>query len=271
MKLTIGLGQMNSRDNRIKNLDAAETLIRILAAKGVDLVMLPEYSTFIGPDDQKRKHAEPLHQSFWLERIRSLAFELKLFIHIGSCLEKEGDRIFNTAVVVDPRGEIVACYRKIHLFDVEVPGGTRYLESSVFDPGKEIVTFDIGEFIFGMATCYDLRFPELFRELTKRGANVLLVPAAFTLTTGRDHWEILLRARAIENLCWVAAAGQWGAAPPDYQSFGRSMVINPWGLVVAQAADGVSTLTAEMDLSTLQETRTSFPSLEHRRDDLFFP
>ncbi len=269
MKLTIGLGQMNSRDDRKKNLAAAENLIRNLAKKGAELIMLPEYFSFLGSDDLRKQLAEPLLQSFWLETIRKLARELNVHIHIGSCLEREGERIFNTGVVVDPQGEIIARYRKIHLFDVELPDGRKYLESSVFSPGSEIVTFSIGEIIFGMATCYDLRFPELFRQLTKKGAQILLVPAAFTQQTGRDHWEVLLRARAIENLCWVAAAGQWGAAPPDHLCFGRSMVINPWGTIVAQAADGVCAVMAELDMTALQEIRSSFPALEHRRDDLF--
>jgi nitrilase len=269
MKLTIGLGQMNSRENREENLAAAERLIRDLANKGAELIMLPEYFSFLGSDNLRKQLAEPLLQSFWLETIRSLAQELDVYIHIGSCLERDGERIFNTGVVVDSKGEIIARYRKIHLFDVELPDGRKYLESDVFSPGNEIATFAIEGIIFGMATCYDLRFPELFRQLTKKGAQVLLVPAAFTLQTGRDHWEVLLRARAIENLCWVAAVGQWGEASPDHLCFGRSMVINPWGIIVAQAADGVFAVTADLDITALQEIRSSFPVLEHRRDDLF--
>ena len=269
MKLTIGLGQMNSRENREENLAAAECLIRDLANKGAELVMLPEYFSFLGSDALRKQLAEPLPQSFWLKTIRRLAQELNVHIHIGSCLEREGERIFNTGVVVDPQGEIIARYRKIHLFDVELPDGRKYLESDVFSPGNEIATFAIEGITFGMATCYDLRFPELFRHLARKGAQVLLLPAAFTLQTGRDHWEVLLRARAIENLCWVAAAGQWGAAPPDHLCFGRSMVVNPWGTVVAQAADGVASVTAELDMTILQEIRTSFPALMHRRDNLF--
>jgi len=191
-------------------------------------------------------------------------------VHIGSYLERDGDRFFNTGVVFDPKGERIAVYRKIHLFDVEIPGGKSYRESDTISPGTEVVTFPIGAFRFGMATCYDLRFPELFRRLAQIGADVILLPAAFTLQTGRDHWELLLRARAVENLCWVAAAGQWGPAPPDHLTFGRSMVINPWGLVVGQAPDGVSTLIARLDLETIHEIRTRFPAHNHIRRDLFF-
>ena len=269
MKMRIGLAQMNSQDSRKTNLRAAETLVRKLAGEGAELVMLPEHFSFIGPDHQKPRMAEPLDSSPSLEMIRSCAAELKIHIHLGSFLEKDGDKVFNTAVVVDSSGEVIARYRKIHLFDVEVPGGKTYLESDTISPGQQTAIFAIGDFVFGLATCYDLRFPELFRSLVSRGANTLLLPAAFTLQTGRDHWEVLLRARAVENQCWVAAAGQWGAAPPHHLSYGRSMVIDPWGIVVVQAVDGVSTVTADLNLDTLQSVRTSFPALTHIRTDLF--
>jgi predicted amidohydrolase len=152
---------------------------------------------------------------------------------------------------------------------VEIPGGTKYLESATISPGQETAGFSIGAFKFGLATCYDLRFPELFRRLVLTGVNVILLPAAFTMQTGRDHWEILLRARAIENLCWMVGVGQWGAAPPQHVCYGRSMVVNPWGLVVAQAPDGVAKVTAEIDLHTLQDIRIRFPALAHVRDDIF--
>jgi predicted amidohydrolase len=153
--------------------------------------------------------------------------------------------------------------------NVVVPGGMEYLESNWITPGDEVVTFSIGDIKFGMSTCYDLRFPEMYRRLADQGVQVILVPAAFTLQTGRDHWELLLRARAVENLCWVAAAAQWGPSPPDHICFGRSIIINPWGIVVAQAQDGISTVVAEIDLGILKKTRMSFPALNHRRKDLF--
>jgi deaminated glutathione amidase len=269
MKITIGLSQMNSRDNKQDNLLAAEKSIRELAAKGAKLIMLPEHFNFIGPDSLRRENAEPLNESPSLDRIRTLASQLKVHVHIGSYMERDEKRFFNTGVVFDDNGERIARYRKIHLFDVEIPGGKSYRESDIVSPGNELVTFPIGGFLFGMATCYDLRFPELFRRLAELGTDVILLPAAFTLQTGRDHWELLLRARAVENLCWVAAAGQWGPAPPNNLTYGRSMVVNPWGLVVSQAQDGVSTITAELDLETLRATRTRFPALDHIRRDLF--
>lgn len=270
MKMIIGLSQMNSRDNKQENLAAAERSIRDLAERGAELIMLPEHFNFIGADSQRRENAELLDYSPSLDSIRRLAAELKVHVHIGSFLERKDDRFFNTGVVIDHNGERIARYRKIHLFDVEIPGGKSYRESDIISPGNEVVTFSIGAFTFGMATCYDLRFPELFRRLGEMGADVILLPAAFTLQTGRDHWELLLRARAVENLCWVAAAGQWGASPPQHLTFGRSMVINPWGLVMSQAPDGVSAITAEIDLETIREVRTKFPVHNHIRRDLFF-
>lgn len=269
MKMRIGLAQMNSQDNKKENLLSAETLIRELAGNGAELVMLPEHFDFIGPDHEKPKQAEPIESSFTVDVIRNIASDLKIYIHIGSFLERDSDAVFNTALVFSPSGEIIAKYRKIHLFDVEIPGGRTYLESDTISPGHETALFTIGDYVFGMATCYDLRFPELFRSLAGQGADVLLLPAAFTLETGKDHWELLLRARAVENQCWVAGAGQWGTAPPNHSSYGRSMVIDPWGIVVAQAADGISTVIAELDSDILQSVRTTFPALNHIRRDLF--
>jgi predicted amidohydrolase len=153
---------------------------------------------------------------------------------------------------------------------VEVPGGASFRESDTISAGSEVVVADIDGLVCGLATCYDLRFPELFRQLVMKGARLLLVPAAFTMQTGRDHWELLLRARAVENLCWLAAAGQWGTAPPNHSSFGRSMVIDPWGIVIARASDGPGVVVATIDTEPQDAMRAAFPCLEHIRRDLFF-
>lgn len=269
MTLTVGCAQLNSTDDTAANLAAAERAIVQAAVQGARLVMLPEHFYFLGPEESKRRRAEELAQAGWLPRMSELAQSLGIYIHIGSFLERQQETIYNTAVVISPDGEVIAQYRKLHLFDVEIPGGMIYRESNVVSPGDAVVSFEVDGFVFGMATCYDLRFPELFRKLVDHDATVLLVPAAFTLQTGRDHWEVLLRARAIENLCWVAAAGQWGTAPPGQQLFGRSMIINPWGVVISQAADGVTTIIAELDLEKVRQIRTRFPVLQHRRRDLF--
>ncbi len=267
--MRIGLAQLNSRGDKSRNMALAEVQIRKLADEGAGLVMLPEHTDFIGPDHEKRGQAESIDNSSWLEAIGTLASSLQLYIHIGSFLERDEDKIYNTAVVIDSSGEIVATYRKIHLFDVEIPGGRTYLESEIISPGNKTTLFTIGDFIFGMATCYDLRFPELFRSLMHQGANVLLLPAAFTRETGEEHWELLLRARAVENQCWVAAVGQWGTAPPNHDSYGNSMVINPWGKVITRASDGISIVCAEIELQTVQSIRTTFPANDHVRRDLF--
>lgn len=268
-RLRIGLAQLNSGDSTDANLSSAQEAINRLADAGAELIVLPEHTDFIGPDDQKSGHAEEIKSSSYLAAVSKLAARHRCHIHCGSYLEKDGDRIYNSAVVFGPGGEMVAKYRKLHLFDVEIPGGRKYLESSVISSGNETALFSIGEFTVGLATCYDLRFPELFRRLAIQGANLILLPAAFTMQTGRDHWEVLLRARAIENQCWVAGIGQWGEAPPSHLCYGRSMVIDPWGLVVAQAQDGVTTLTADIDLETVRGIRTRFPALTHIRQDIF--
>jgi predicted amidohydrolase len=267
--MKIGLAQMNSQDSKSHNLNRAAELIDRLAQQGAEFVVLPEYFNYLGPDEHKPAQAEPIDASQSLARISAKAREYRIHIHLGSFLERGGDAVFNTSVVFDPRGEIIATYRKIHLFDVRIPGGREYLESETLTAGNEPVTFAIGGITFGLAICYDLRFPELFRRMSDRGAQVLLVPAAFTLQTGRDHWELLARARAVENLCWVVAVGQWGKHPPANTCFGRSMVIDPWGLVTVQAQDGETTALADIDMETLHRIRESFPALGHRRGDLF--
>ncbi len=268
MSFKIGIGQMNSREEKGSNLNMAEALIDGLAEKGARLIMLPEYFLFLGDTAEIPDHAEPIDGPS-LDRIRQKAVSHKRYIHCGSFPEKKDDRIYNTSVVFNPDGVIIAVYRKIHLFDVELPDGTRYSESDIFTAGSRVVTFRIDEMTFGMSICYDLRFPELYGQLAKNGAQVLLVPAAFTLETGRDHWELLLRTRAVDNLCWVAAAAQWGPHPPDKVCYGRSLVVNPWGLVVAKAPDGISLLTAEIDLDLQARLKTAFPVANHHREDLF--
>ena len=266
--MKIGIAQMNTQDDKSKNLVQAEELIDRLAAQGAQFIILPEYFHFLGQEEDMPKNAESMEGQS-LELNRRKAQEHRVHLHSGSFLEKENDNIYNTSAVIDPRGNIIAKYRKIFLFDVETPGGFVYKESATITSGNEVVTFKVGDIIFGMSVCYDLRFPEMYRRLMKMEAQVILVPAAFTLQTGRDHWELLLRARAVENLSWVISSAQWGPHPPNFTCYGRSMVINPWGLVVAQAPDGVSCLTAEIDMDIVKGTRLTFPALSHTREDLF--
>jgi predicted amidohydrolase len=229
-------------------------------------VVLPEKWNVLGTGEQMAAAAETLDGPS-ISWARELAAELGIDLVAGSIVERvEGrSKTMNTSVHVGPDGGVRAVYRKIHMFDVEVDG-TVYRESDEEDPGDEIVVSKLaGGTTIGMSVCYDLRFPELFRILTLRGAEILVNPSAFTLATTRDHWETLLRARAIENQCFVVAPNQIGAHPPGHRSGGRSLIVDPWGLPVAMASDGEAAIVAELDLERLGEVRRTLPSLANRR------
>lgn len=266
--MKFGIIQMNSNENKDHNLARAQSMVQMLAEKGAELIMLPEHFNFIGPDEQKRTQAEPIEDSPTRELVSQWAKSLGIYLHTGSFLEQDSAAIYNASYVFNPAGEPCAHYRKMHLFDVEVPGGVRYRESDTVTAGDCVVTFEAAGYTFGMATCYDLRFPELFRRLLDNGAEVFLIPAAFTVQTGRDHWQLLLRARAVENLCWVLAANQWGPSAPHHYCYGRSMAIDPWGTVVATAVDGEQTLLVEINRQAINDRRRTFPATEHRRPEL---
>ena len=240
------------------------------SADGAELIVLPEKWTAIGSDEQVRAAAETL-EGPTVAWACALARELGVELVAGSFVEKlEGtDKLANTSVHVDRRGELRAVYRKLHMFDVEVDGRS-YRESDLEEAGSEIVLSHTDEGVeLGMSICYDLRFPELYRILAVRGARVLTVPAAFTLATTRDHWETLLRARAIENQAFVIAANQIGEHPAGMRSGGRSMIVDAWGLVLAQAPDEPTHIVAELDLERQREIRSALPSLANRRDDAY--
>ena len=200
----------------------------------------------------------------------ALGRELGLWLVAGSIVERvEGDdKLRNTSVLVGPDGEVHATYRKIHLFDVEVEGMV-YRESDAEAPGDEVVVADAGGLPLGMAVCYDLRFPELFRIMAVRGARAISLPAAFTVPTGRAHWEVLVRARAIENQVFVIAAGQIGRHPPDHESYGHSMIVDPWGVVLAEAPDEECFVAADLDLDAQDQVREKLPSLANRRPEAY--
>lgn len=266
--MKIGVVQTNLQNDKKKNLAFIEVCIDKLAGEGADLITLPEMFTFLGPDAEMVANAETIDGPS-LTRMRNKAKEKGVFLHCGSMLEKRGDKYFNTSVVFNRSGKQIAQYSKIHLFDIEIPGGVVYRESDLVTPGKDIVTFVCEGVIVGLSICYDMRFPELYRKLVDKGVSLILVPAVFTLMTGKDHWEPLLRARAIENLCYLAAAGNWGVCAPKYNSFGHSFIINPWGTILAQAADCETTILAELDFKLLAGIREKLPALNHRRRDLF--
>jgi predicted amidohydrolase len=259
--------QLNSTADKAANLAAAERLVRAAAADGAKLVGLPEKWTVLGSPEDLRREAEPLDGPA-LTATAGWARELGVAILAGSIAERDGETIHNTSVLFDAAGERVAVYRKIHMFDVDVEG-VSYRESATETAGEELATASLAlgdeELELGLTICYDVRFPELYRILTLRGAKLLTVPAAFTVPTGRAHWEVLLRARAIENQAFVLAPGQVGKTPPHYESWGHSVLVDPWGRVLAEAGDGEGFVAADLDLAELERIRAEVPSLANRR------
>jgi deaminated glutathione amidase len=268
----IAAAQMVSGGNKAHNLDVATRLVRQAAGLGARLVGLPENFSWMGNDTERAAAAEGL-EGPTLARMAQLARELKLSLLAGSVLETgaPGGRLYNTSVLFGPDGARVAVYRKMHLFDVEVGDGATYRESAAVAPGTEVVAAalqpaELGT--LGMSVCYDLRFPELYRRLATAGATLLSVPAAFTLMTGKDHWEVLLRARAIENQAYVLAPAQGGRHSEQRVTYGHAMVVDPWGLVVARASEGEGLAIAPVDPGLLGRIRDNLPCLKHRRLDV---
>jgi predicted amidohydrolase len=261
--------QLNSTADKDRNLEVAERLVRAAAEDGAGLAVLPEKWSVVGDPDALHAGAEPLDGPT-LSAAAGWARELGIHLVAGSVAERlaEGERLANTTAVFGPDGERLAVYRKMHMFDVDV-GGVSYRESATEDAGEEIVTVPLGEVELGLAICYDVRFPELLRILTVRGARVIALPSAFTLPTGSGHWEVLVRARAIENQIFMVAAGQVGRAPPHYESWGHSMIADPWGRVLAVAPDEECFVAADLDLEEQERIRQSLPSLANRRPGLY--
>jgi predicted amidohydrolase len=258
--------QMTSGPDKAQNVESATRLIRRAASLGAKLVGLPENFSWMGPDKERAGAAESLDGPT-LARMAALARELKITLLAGSIPERgaPGDRFYNTSALFGAGGERLAVYRKIHLFDVDVGDGARYRESESIAPGSEVVTAETEVGRIGMSVCYDLRFPELYRRLASGGATLLTVPSAFTLTTGKDHWEVLLRARAIENQAYVLAPAQFGRHTENRITYGHAMLVDPWGLVIARASDGEGLAVGPLDPSLQARIRSNLPSLTHRR------
>jgi predicted amidohydrolase len=261
--------QLNSTADKDRNRATAERLVHAAAVDGAELVVLPEKWSILGDPDALRAGAEPLDGPT-LAAAAGWARELGIHLVAGSVAERldDGDRLANTSVLFGPDGERIAVYRKIHMFDVDV-GGVAYRESATEDPGEEIVTAPAGEVELGLAICYDVRFPELMRILGVRGAQVIALPAAFTRPTGGGHWEVLVRARAIENQLFMVASGQIGEAPPHYDSWGHSMIVDPWGRVLAEAPDEECFVAADLDFAEQERIRKSLPALANRRPGIY--
>jgi predicted amidohydrolase len=260
---------MSSTPDKVENKEAAEALIREAASAGADLVALPELWSCHGLDEVYRQNAEPVPGPT-TNSLGDLARELGIYLLGGSILEGDpgAQRLSNTSTFFDPSGAMTAVYRKIHLFDVRV-SDREYLESANISPGSEIVTAKAGPATLGLSVCYDVRFPELYRLLALRGAEIMAVPAAFTLQTGKDHWELLLRARAVENQAFVIAPAQWGRKADGRRTYGRSMIVDPWGTVLATCPDCDGYALAALDLDYLHRFRTEFPALANRRPEAY--
>jgi predicted amidohydrolase len=264
-RLRVALVQLDAGSDPEVNVSAAVRLADQAAAGGARLVALPEYLQYRGPDEGYRASARPIPGPF-TDAFAEVARRRGCWILVGSLAETSADptRPYNTSSLLDPDGAVVAVYRKVHLFDVAVDAGPVDLESARVSPGDRLVVADVDGVKLGLSICYDVRFPELYRGLALAGAEVLTVPANFTERTGRDHWEVLLRARAIENGAYVIAPSQING-PPGQPAFGRTMVVDPWGTVIAQAADRVEIVTAELDTDRVAAVRRQIPALANRR------
>ena len=258
--------QMTSTQEVEANLALSESLVREAARGGASLVALPENFSYFKVEGEVAAFRTGLDGEL-VARFGGLARELAVTLLLGSIPEAipESEKTYNTSVLLGPDGQTLAVYRKIHLFDVDVPGVVELKESKAVEAGEEVVTAKTPACVVGLTVCYDLRFPELYRRLARAGAELLTVPSAFLPHTGKDHWEALLRARAIENQAYVIAPAQFGRHSERRQSYGRSLIIDPWGLVLAQAPDGEGVITAEIDLDHLRTLRRNMPCLEHMR------
>ncbi len=259
--------QITSTPEIEPNLLQVEELIRHAARQGAQFIMTPEVSDMIEPKRPDRlKKARPESENLMLGLASELAKETGAWILLGSVTVRLAeDKLANRSLLVSPDGRVAARYDKIHMFDVDLPNGERYRESAVFEPGQEGVLASLPWGTLGMTICYDLRFPHLYRSLGHGGADFLTIPAAFTVPTGKAHWHVLLRARAIENGAFVFAPAQWGEHHPGRKTYGHSLIVNPWGEVLAEGEDGTGVIVAEIDTAKIAEARASVPSLRHDR------
>lgn len=274
--MRVSVIQMNQGSDKAANLDQARRLIEAaVEADRPGLVTLPETWTNLGGGRDSRMAAaevlppegsgEPGGPAY--EMLRGLARTHGIHVHGGSMIEAGGEKLFNTTVVFDPQGKEIARYRKIHLFDITGPDGTGYRESALYGAGDRLVTFEAGGITFGCTICYDIRFAEEYLALRRLGAEAIFVPSNFTLQTGKDHWEVLMKVRAIESQCWILAAASWGQYEERGAArsvYGHSLVADPWGHVVAKVSDGIGWATARIDPKVTARVRRDMPVLEHR-------
>ncbi len=270
--MKISLIQMNSRPDRAQNLAEAKRLMQeAVSLDGPDLIVLPEHFDWSGGTlDEKCNAADAIPGGEAYRMLQAFAAQNRVAIHSGSILERtaKSDRIYNSTVVFNALGEEVGIYRKIHLFDITAPDGKKYFESATVAPGKDMLIYELNGLRIGCAICYDLRFSRLFDQLATHGVDIFVLPAAFTMQTGKDHWEVLCRARAIEFQAYFVACGQWGSYPAPggetRQTYGNSLVCDPWGQVIARASDKVGVISARIDPERLREVRALIPMSGHR-------
>ena len=268
-KFTVAVLQLDSQDDVQKNLDTVVSFIEEAAARGAKLITMPESMNYVGLDNAG--HAEEIPGGPTFQLMSEQAKKYGVWLHCGSIYEKNPNdpRPFNSTMVIDPRGNLAAKYHKIHPFDVVIPNGPVNRESERICPGDEIVTVDTGEVgHLGLSICYDMRFAEMYRIMALEGAQILLMPADFTMPPGKDHGETILRTRAIENGCYVVAPAQYGVKP-KFQAYANSLVVDPWGNVIARASNHPQVITAEIDLDYLQQVRRQIFTLENRRPDVY--
>ncbi|HYJ14623.1 MAG TPA: carbon-nitrogen hydrolase family protein [Candidatus Limnocylindria bacterium] len=266
MKFIAAAVQMVATDDKAANLAEAEHWLREAVHQGARLAVLPEVFIWRGSKKFERVFAEPIPGPT-SDKLAGLARELKIHLVGGSILEEipANPKAYNTSLLFDPSGSLIAAYRKIHLFDVDLANGASLRESETRAHGGDVVVAQTELGALGLSVCYDLRFPELYRRLADRGAQLIFAPSAFTAFTGRAHWETLVRARAIENQAYVIAADQFGKSAKSFECHGHSMIVDPWGTILAELADGPGVVMAEIDLDRLANVRAELPALEHRK------
>lgn len=266
MKYTVAAAQINSGPDKEENLQKITSMMQEAAAHHADIIVFPETVEYIGPD--LPGNASPVPGPI-TEFFSALAKKYQIYLHCGSITEKmpQGNPR-NTSLFFGRDGSLIGTYSKLHMFDISMADGPSYKESDEICPGDKISVFNTDLGHFGAAICYDIRFPELFRLMAKAGAEVIFVPANFTMNTGKDHWKVLLQARAIENTCYIVAADQIGQKP-SFNAYGKSMIIDPWGNVISMASDREQLIYAEIDTDYIADIRSQMPSLSNTRDDIY--
>lgn len=265
--LKVAAVQMNSSGNKEDCLKKAERFVSLAAEGGAEVVALPELFNFSGTIKEKKENSESIPGPT-INRLKELAKRFRIYLLCGSILEKDRGLFHNTSIFLNHQGEIIAKYRKMHLFDVTLPDGSSRRESELITAGDEVVKVATSRATFGFSICYDLRFPELYRKLAKEAVQIVFIPSAFTLETGKDHWETLVRARSIENQFCIIAPNQIGKDSQGRRDWGKSMIVDAWGTVLAKAPEKESVILAEIDLSFQETIRKNLPSLSHMRKEL---